>query len=438
MIRRSTRNTKKKDIQKDGVDKPLAATPEVTASSLKKTKSHTTRIVSKKFDTSPRPPAKQSGNQLPPDSANGGPSGHYHNQQIAATTSVVSLVNKPEIPIKKMERSHSFHLARKLSKIYNTITGSKDNLAQIAENELETSTVTAAIASPTTNVSYKFTRSLTMAAIPIRQSLRRVFRETRLEKLHEENDSKEATVPDVRGRPKSFAADTVEERSSEQRHYFLNQLKRTFSSTPSDKTEKIMNPRWSASLASLQQIDMMVSYEDLSFINYDVFNTYEKQLEKIHPHSPRQKTNINFQEDPSSQPSPVVSSTAVRRRQHQEPKFGSTMHIGTTSTSDIDTNFDQKRNLYRQSLDDKKLKFLNRVTLDSYRWSNNLERERTTEDVYMLDNYIQTPVTETYCDNNSKSRVLCCEKCVFTTNQRLSLSLENIRTIPELLVLVSE
>lgn len=440
MIRGSSKNNKKKSsTQKDGGEKSPATQPAATMP--KKAKAITTRTVNKKFEVS-RPTSKLSQNQSP-ESAKTTPD---HSQPPTPPPPVDNQL--PEPAIKKMERSHSFFLTRKLSKIYNTMTGSKDNLAKIAENEMESSTATVATTPAT--VAYKFTRSLTMAAIPIRQSFRRVFRESRLEKLHEENDSREQTVvasadvPDspvmVRRRPKSVAADisaTGEERS-ERRHSFLNQLKRTFSNTPNEK-EKSMNPRWSASLASLQQIDMMVSYEDLSFINYDMFNTYEKQLVKRAPYSPQtEEPNVFF----PNIAQPVVIEETVRRRQHNPKvkKIVTAMHAGTAT--DIDANFDQPRNLYRQSLDDKKLKFLNRVTRDSFRWSNNLER--TTEDVLMLDNYMQsvtndiTTSSNDVVDGGRTSSVVLCERCVFAKIQRLSQSNGNIKTIAEWPVPVSD
>lgn len=301
---------------------------------------------------------------------------------------------------KKMERSHSFFLTRQLSKIYNNITGSRESLTKIPENDEP-------------SMAYKFSRSLTMAAIPIRQSIRRVFRESRLEKLHEENVSDKtdkedeaveteevkptSTEPVVRRRPKSIATDVTS--SPERRHSFLMALRRTFSNTPSEK-DMALNPKWSASLANLQQIDVMVSYEDLSFINYDKFNTYEKQLEKLKAKnefvSPWADDSLSVRESESAfvpmqqpiSPDPVT----VRMRKHPISLTESTASTSKFA-SDFDVNFDQPRNLYRQSLDDKKLKFLNKVNRDSFRLSNNLER--TAEDVLMLDNYMHNDDTAT-------------------------------------------
>lgn len=299
---------------------------------------------------------------------------------------------------KKMERSHSFFLTRQLSKIYNNITGSKESLTKIPENDEP-------------SVAYKFTRSLTMAAIPIRQSFRRVFRESRLEKLHEENVSDKADKEDeaveteeikpilpepvVRRRPKSIATDVTN--SPERRHSFLNALRRTFSNTPGEK-DIALNPKWSASLANLQQIDVMVSYEDLSFINYDKFNTYEKQLEKlkarnefvnpwIDDNQPVREMEASYV--PIQMPMSPDPPT-VRMRKHPI-SISETTASTSKFASDFDVNFDQLRNLYRQSLDDKKLKFLNKVNRDSFRLSNNLER--TAEDVLMLDNYMRNDDT---------------------------------------------
>lgn len=296
----------------------------------------------------------------------------------------------PDILPKKMERSHSFFLTRKLSKIYNSITGSKESLTKIPENDESSS-------------GFKFTRSKTMASIPLRKSIRRAFGESKLEKLHEEHvpdkldkdvESEPRLSPSqLRHSPTNLRSrDSFRERSSS----FINSIKRTFSNSGSpEKYDKTMNPRWSASLANLQHIDVMVSYENLSFINYDKFNTYEKQLEKIQSPDTEagskrfsvdarimlDQCQLKYMEVPPISPSIPDVPTTVRYRHQRKARTTAENSL----FADFDSNFDQPRNLYRQSLDDRKLKCLNKVNRDSFRFSNYLDR--AAEDVLMLDNY---------------------------------------------------
>lgn len=309
----------------------------------------------------------------------------------------------PEPPV-KMERSHSFFLTRKLSKIYNTLTGSKENLTKIPEHENEEPDKPA----------FKLSRSFSLATIPLRKSYRRIVRETKLEKLHEEH-------PEKTDENKEDIADTIEEPllsndenvspTRERSNSFLSQLKRTFSST-SDK-RKPLNPKWSASLANLQQIDVMVSYEDLSFINYDKFNTYEKNLIKPvesnylqrsrnnrmsmdermlnkYYRKPENVTENSILDTPATTVNPVVR----RRKNNQLDRVRKSAYLD----SNIDSNFDQSRNVYRNSLDAGKLQFLNKVNRDSFRLSNNFER--TAEDVLMLDNYMSGNTSDTVDGGN--------------------------------------
>lgn len=302
-------------------------------------------------------------------------------------------------PPKKMERSHSFFLSRKLSKIYNNITGSKESLTKIPENDEPPG-------------GFKFTRSITMASIPLRKSFRRVFGESKLEKLHEEHiperlekeegntiDPKIVVAPVSKVQLRRSSSTLCPEDLSsfrERSSSFLSSLRRTFSNSGSpEKVTKSLNPKWSASLANLQHIDVMVSYEDLSFINYDKFNTYEKQLKKQQSTGSKRLSvddrmlsdtfQMEYKEFPPPSPT-IVEKTAqnsspavVRYRRPSNSK------ISQELSTNFDANFDQPRNLYRQSLDDRKLQFLNKVNRDSFRLSNYLDRN--AQDVFMLDNY---------------------------------------------------
>lgn len=330
----------------------------------------------------------------------------HHSSENLTTTKQPPL---PDPPIKKMERSHSFFLTRKLSKIYNTLTGSKDNLTKIPENENEEPV-------------FKFSRSLSLATIPLRKSYRRIVRETKLEKLHEEHPEKpEESKEDepVESQHSSSNEENVSP-TRERSNSFLSHLKRTFSSS-SDRKQPL-NPKWSASLANLQQIDVMVSYENLSFINYDKFNTYEKNLTKPVESNYLQRAGTNrmsmdermlnkyyqnsgsVSESPSFQkpvnatdtpmsildtPATTVNPVVRRRKNNQLDRIRKSAYLD----SNIDSNFDQSRNVYRNSLDATKLKFLNKVNRDSFRLSNNFER--TAEDVLMLDNYLSGNTPDT-------------------------------------------
>lgn len=335
-------------------------------------------------------------------------------------------------PIRKMERAHSFFLTRKLSQIYNNLTtGSKDNLSKITESS---EPLTAASIPPSTTMPpapFKFTRSLSMASIPIRQSFRRVFRENKLEKLHEENSSEKvdaivSTVQikanDLVDRPSiSSKVGSVELRSGfspttsdgsaqhqppteskqrERRSSFRNTIYE-LGRTISGHSDKPITTRWSASLASLQHIDTMVSYEDLSFIDYDKFNTYEQMLAKQRRQRKKHLLNDStggIQPSPTMSirsatisqtspsiallPSPVMTSNSkVVRRRKQNIQL---VDHNPCQQHQLEQNFDQPKNLYRQSLDDTKLKFLQRVSRQSFRLSDLYDDQRS-DDILQVD-----------------------------------------------------
>lgn len=401
MIRGSaTTKTKRKSQNKNAKDKVLVENQnkgekQVVANKGNGAKKVSSKSVKKDIKIKKEPDVKGQ-NRPEPD--------HHSNE----TVSINRQMPQPDPPIKKMERSHSFFLTRKLSKIYNTLTGSKENLTKIPENEHEEPV-------------FKFSRSLSLATIPLRKSYRRIVRETKLEKLHEEHPEKpEENKEDISEPTKEHVPYNDENTSPtrERSNSFLSQLKRTFSSSSSDK-KKPLNPKWSASLANLQQIDVMVSYEDLSFINYDKFNTYEKNLIKPAESNYLQRAGNNrmsmdermlnkyFQksshapestsENATSIPDPTATVNPVvrRRKVNQIARVRNSAYLD----SNIDSNFDQSRNVYRNSLDEAKLKFLNKVNRDSFRFSNNFER--TAEDVLMLDNYLSGADTVDSGTNNT-------------------------------------
>jgi len=164
-------------------------------------------------------------------------------------------------------------------------------------------------------------------------------------------------------------------------------------SSSSDKKKDKMNPKWSASLQSLQAIDNMVSYANMSFIDYDKFNGYEKQLERQHsmmslaeqqtppmPKLPLPSTasplfNAQSPHTPTSVCSTVESTpkTVVMRRKRST---NSLVHRQISSSSrnssfynldtDFEHNLDRGQNVYRESLDSRTLELLNDCSRNSY------------------------------------------------------------------------
>ncbi|XP_030080987.1 uncharacterized protein LOC111601002 isoform X3 [Drosophila hydei] len=188
-----------------------------------------------------------------------------------------------------------------------------------------------------------------------------------------------------------------------------------------DKKDKL-NPKWSASLQSLQAIDNMVSYANMSFIDYDKFNGYEKQLERqqsimslaeqmppahslqlplattashAHAHysqshspSPLGEPNgsavgagavsLPLPRTPSfvgsssmeSSPRTVVmrrkrsSSSALARQQSASTRNSSQSSFNLDT--DFEHNLDRVQNVYRESLDSRTLELLNQRSRNSF------------------------------------------------------------------------
>lgn len=348
-------------------------------------------------------------------------------QSIASAATAAAV---PPPPIRKMERAHTFFLTRKISQIYNTLTtGSKENLSKIPEAEpiMNGAAGVPTAATPSTPPPFKFTRSLSMASIPIRQSFRRVFRDHhKLEKLHEENSTEKVDavavadsqlqpamlpvpagiaspdrhsspvvmqpsapvpappLPALRPRSASGVFERPQRRSS-----FRSTLRELLSisghQSPADR-DKPINSKWSASLASLQQIDNMVSYEDLSFIDYDKFNTYEQTMAQRRNRPALRPAAVDVA-SMSPHTVQVTRRKALQTQASPSPSLSLPHHHTVTAA---ETNFDQPKNLYRYSLDDRKLRFLSRLNRQSFRLSD--YSDRAAADVLMLD---QAPNTGT-------------------------------------------
>lgn len=314
------------------------------------------------------------------------------NQQLKTNTDHSTDNNNVSVGAKKPERSHSFSLTRKITKIYNSITGSKDNLTKILESTDETS-----LPPP-----FKFTRSFSMATIPLRKSFHRSIRRPKLEQLSEESSMEKCTKDDDTVQTDCVNFKTKDPidfesvlpkpskliRKNSTSSLILSSLKQTFDGIRGSSMEKTkpMNSRWSASLASLQHIDVMVSYEDLSFINYDQFNTYEKQLEKRISQNSNQLqsmvVSLSSENISSNEQPPVV----VRRRKKPIQNIDDANVV--TSITEWDTNYDQKSNLYRQSLNNKQLQFINKVDRKSFVLNNNCIDREIFDDNNLLINDI--------------------------------------------------
>ncbi|XP_043063024.1 uncharacterized protein LOC6539423 isoform X6 [Drosophila yakuba] len=353
--------------------------------------------------------------------------------------------------VPRMERSNSFSLRTKLNKLINHLTGSKENLSR-TDGDGDSS-----------RTPYIFTRSRSM--IQMRRPNRRSFIEPQLEQLSEETEKsgdltspaspRKTSVADLqvsspvllrrseltssvrtpkrRQSAQPFTSTPLEEvQSPAQRKGSLMSLNQTEPANPqlnfqkrrsntliasfkstfsgftgsaggAEKKEK-MNPKWSASLQSLQAIDNMVSYANMSFIDYDKFNGYEKQLE-------RQQSLMSLAEQPvptatqlplppsalahSHSPSPLgdtsrtsvhlgssldesVRTVVMRRRRSKTSLEGrsktslegrssmASLNSAFNLDTDYEHNLDRVHNVYRESLDSRTLELLNQRTRNSF------------------------------------------------------------------------
>lgn len=354
-----------------------------------------------------------------------------------------SMTNKTKFPVpepKKLERSHSF-ISRGFSKLYSSITGSRDGINKIPEDkEVPTG-------NPTSNASPeppRFRRSLTLGSFSMK---RRSMRESALEKLSEENELKHkegdsnSTSPrdsqsitqapsmtNISLRNVEWSPDENDSSSHSRRRMsygqasladmdkdaarygsgLMSKLKRTFSIT--SEKRKQMNPVWSASLQNLQSIDNMVSYDDLSFIDYDKFNEIDKRIDQVLTGSQLHLNRMSTGSQPTPTPPPFklpfqremsVPTPDVRddhQQIHHHPNSRLEYSPSTKSeqterevkrrehkfNTDHTKNLDEGKNLYRQSLDSQKLEFLNERNRESFRFSSSFEPKTT--DYLFLDN----------------------------------------------------
>lgn len=309
----------------------------------------------RKSSTKVAPKKKVSSNAKATSPAKENKSKFYVDEKVCVNADKVSI----EEP-KKLERSNSFYLTRKLSKIYSKLSGSKENLDKV----IEAKQLIKSEATP-----FKFQRSLTLNSIQLKKNYSRTtLPDLRLEKLSEEKlaeteKNKSPLVSPIRSQsptnyrqsmpPGSFDhVDFLKAPSKlERSDSFISLIRRKISFNETKYLH--MSSNWATSLQNLQQIDNMVSYEDLSFVDYDKFNQYEPQIDKM--------LNRFHTEKPSmTQPSENTNYSVVRRR----PK----KPIGR-SINDFKSNLDEEKNLYRQSIDSNKLRFLSSINFESHRWN---------------------------------------------------------------------
>lgn len=375
--------------------------------------------------------------------------------------SVTNAINKAKFPDpepKKLERSHSF-ISRGFSKLKSSLTGSRDGINKIPEDK-ELSTHSSTNSSPEPP---RFRRSLTLGSFSIK---RRSMRESALEKLseehelrHKEGDSNSTSPRDSqsivqspseevgvtlreerrdeewreseRTRRTSFGQMSLADIDKDASRYgsgLLSRLKRTFSIT-SDK-RKQMNPMWSVSLQNLQSIDNMVSYDDLSFIDYDKFNEMDKRYDQVLTASQMYLNRMSTGSQPTppkapfekelSLPTPdavdghcqlkyspsTKSETSAQEVKRREPK----LHTDHTK------NLDEVKNLYRQSLDSQKLQFLNQRNRESFRFSSHFDPN--TVDYLLLDNCAVPVNSDKVVPGDDESVSISCASNPVTVRRR--------------------
>lgn len=254
---------------------------------------------------------------------------------------------------KKNETSSNFIFTRTLSKIYSKLNVSKDNLDKCKSD---------------TPGPKPMQRSLTLNSFQLKKNYNKLFPENRLEKLSEEkvydNEKTNHSPPDTPSDTPIRSKDLKGHRQSmppgsfndfdygsyklERSNSFISLIRRKMSFTDTSKSDS-MKSKWANSLQNLQQIDNMVSYEDLSFVDYDKFNQYEHQIDKVlmGQKSINSLVSVN--------PMEAINHSVVRLR----PKK-------TNQQIDyVNRQLDREKNLYRQSLDSSKLNFLRSNHSDS-------------------------------------------------------------------------
>lgn len=319
--------------------------------------------------------------------------------EVKVTEVIVEKVSDPKVAEKpavsliepKLERSNSFFLTRKLSEIYQKLSGSKENLHKALESD---------------DKKLGITRSLSLNSIQLKKSYRKsLVQESKLGKLSEEQiceNEKKLNSPPATPSAEDSKRIKAQNRRSVPPEAFMNMnvqvpvkpITPAIPSSPDVKeTAKMklerspsilsilrkkvsfndknrMTDNWTTSLMNLQQIDNMVSYDNMTYVNYDKFNKYGQDLEGTLSQGElillNPPTTVNQNIYPSTQkPSMVYEATNPVKKVVK-------MREKKRKMADFTTNLDRDKNLYRQSIDSAKLRFLSSINLDSHRWSQYL------------------------------------------------------------------
>ncbi|KFB41691.1 Dyak\GE22428-PA-like protein [Anopheles sinensis] len=322
----------------------------------------------------------------------------------------------------KMERSNSFFLARKLSSLYSKLSGSRENVS--SANAVSPSTDGEGTVDRTQP--FQFVRSRSMSSIQLKRAYRRSQNESTLQNLQEDailerSESTEETAGPAAGtvRPETIENVAVPEATApvtpdtpppmprfERSNSILASIRRKISFRSDRRSSTVSS--WSTSLQNLRQEDFMISYDDLSFIDYDQFNSYETNLLKRQPagvasesyqpqHSP---PPLNVQDGKTeslariNDNTPAVEATnsgVIRRRRKNENLLRTTL---IRKSMDVESNLDRDKNVYRNSLDAEKLLCISKVNRKSFRWSADVERDVVALDLDSVDFAAGKPLAE--------------------------------------------
>uniref|UniRef100_A0A2M4CSM2 Putative guanine nucleotide exchange factor n=1 Tax=Anopheles darlingi TaxID=43151 RepID=A0A2M4CSM2_ANODA len=320
-------------------------------------------------------------------------------------------------PAPKMERSNSSgsFLTRKLSTLYSRLSGSRENVSTNAPTTNRPGRAVAPVVLPaeaTPMQPVPFVRSRSMSSIQLKRTYRRSQNESTLRNLQEDailerSESTEETsvTPLSRERTMEVPEDEPETPSPmprfERSNSILASIRRKISFKSERRSSNVSN--WSTSLQNLRQEDFMVSYDDLSFIDYDQFNSYEAQLAK-QTRGANGEATVSATVDELRRPArpssgvlgtPVVEATntgVVRRRQKPDTLLRSTLI--RKSMDATEANLDRDKNVYRNSLDPEKLICISNASRKSFRWSADVGRDVVALDLDSPDLAAGKPLAE--------------------------------------------
>ncbi|XP_050081314.1 pleckstrin homology domain-containing family G member 5 [Anopheles maculipalpis] len=306
----------------------------------------------------------------------------------------------------KMERSNSFFLTRKLSSLVSKLSGSRENMA-----------TTNAVSPVAEAQPFQFVRSRSMSSIQLKRAYRRSQNESTLQNLHEDailerSESTEETTQAATSEgplvPTTPEITPPPIPRFERSNSILASIRRKISFRSERRSSNVSN--WSTSLQNLRQEDFMISYDDLSFIDYDQFNSYESNLLKRQPsHVLDSNAKGSFVENSTSsstqsgivtnaqnlQSSPIIAeatnSGVVRRRRKNDTLLRTTL---IRKSMDVESNLDRGKNVYRNSLDAEKLLCISNVNRKSFRWSADVERDVVALDLDSVGFAAAKPLAE--------------------------------------------